>query len=578
MDSKVTMLAVGQGAMNLIEIYDVIAGRRVLVNLSLIDCGSIDGHRASQAVCERALGYAAEKMQERYILGEHLLLDNLLLTHKDGDHWNLLNRLFKTAIGVDTALISEYFGYLSIEEPVDFIENYYMNRLDEKFEHEINYYGECEIESKFSYIEKMHAGRTEMSLEYTYGNSYMFVCWGPESLCISASCVNTSDKLVGDCLNGEYVVWRLGMEEQVRWEKPSGYEGFVELFFAASGILQMIRETAIYMPDEHVKLIKNILNNINVGKKKIESATMNNLNHVFPFIQNLYIGGNSDASSKKFSALKKTLKMFSQRYVVWIAKRNSIELYGGIRLYIIEKLTLSGLRQVPGAEPVSSPSIKNNATSIVSVLLRDKVPEFEKIVFTGDATVHTFYQMLLDINTDMEQGKTVIYQNAAWTAPHHGAYKTIHGVIPDNPEGREVFPALLGAAHPIKMVVSAGVANMHGHPCKSFMDLVENYFKEAGLQAIPHDIYRNTNDKNKGHGAAWEFASTDCPFYTTYTILQDGSKGYMDYAFSFPPQNAVPAENMLLLENRAEPAGRVFDSTAIPVKAEIPSKNMFFHR
>ena len=110
------------------------------------------------------------------------------------------------------------------------------------------------------------------------------------------------------------------------------------------------------------------------------------------------------------------------------------------------------------------------------------------------------------------------------------------------------------------------------------MSLVENYFTRAGLQDIPHDIYRNANDKNRAGGAAWEFVSTNLPLYTTYTILQDGSEGYRDYVFSFSTENAVPAENLLLLENREEPAGRVFGSTTIPSKTEIPSKSMFFQR
>lgn len=566
MDSKVTMLAVGQGAMNLIEIYDNIDGKKVLVNLSLIDCGSIDGHPASKAACEASLEYAVGKMRERYEFGDCLLLDNLLITHRDGDHWNLLDRLFRMTIGMETALISENIGYLRVEESDDHIENYYVNRIDSIFRYEKNYYGECEIELTFSFRVNGQDVIPDMILEYEYGDDYMSVCWSPGFLHVYVS----NDKLADLCLSGKYDLYTLnGMST---WKIPSTYAGFLQVFFGRFGIFQRIKETVINMPAEHEKVMVELLKKIEISKEDIEKAVMQNPDHVPPFIQNVYIGGNSSASGGKFSAMEKTLKMLSPNDVFEIEKGSFIDLYGGFRLYIIENLAVDELIQLTGAESVKKASIKNNATSIVSVLLLDGVPEFEKIVFTGDATVHTFYQMLLDIDEVVE------YQNAIWTAPHHGAYTTIHGQIPDNEEEREVFPVLLEQAQPKKIVISAGVENIHGHPCFWFVCDAAEVLQSMATQGMPHDIYYNTNNSNKKCGAEWKFISTQIPLYTTYTILQNGSEGYRDYVFSFPPENAVPAENLLLLENREEPAGRVFGSTAIPVKTEIPSKSMFFHR
>lgn len=578
MDSIVTMLAVGQGAMNLIEIYDVLEGERVLVNLSLIDCGSIDGHPVSKAACEKSLGFAVEKMRERYdTFGDGMMLDHLLLTHKDADHWNLLERLFQMAIGVETALVSENIGYLRVEESDNYIENYYVNRLEGNYRYEKNYYDECEIELTFTYKVSGQDSIPEMILEYEYGDNYMSVCWRPEFLSVSVFNVYRQlNQPVGLCIFGRYGLFLPKTKEHINWEIPSGYKEFLELFFDISGILQVILENYTDIPAGHTVVMREMLTNINVSREDIEKVTMENPDHVPPFIKNLYIGGNSSAFSGKFGAMERTLTMLSKNREFLVNKGRCIDLYGRIQLYIIEKLNEYGLKRVNNAESVSKPSIKNNATSIVSVLLLDGESAFKKIVFTGDATVHTFYQMLLDIDADIKQGKPVKYKNAAWTAPHHGAYKTIHGKIPI--KGGEVFPALLEQVHPTEMVVSAGVVNIHGHPCRSFMDLVENYFTRAGIRDIPHDIYRNTNDKNRAGGAVWEFAPIECPLYTTYTILQDGSEGYRDYVFSFSTENAVPAENRLLLENREEPAGRVFGSTTIPSKTEIPSKSMFFHR
>ncbi|MDE6846126.1 MAG: hypothetical protein K2J99_10210 [Lachnospiraceae bacterium] len=581
MDSKVTMLAVGQGAMNLIEIYEYINGQRVLVNLSLIDCGSIDGHPYSKAACERALDYAAGKMRERYGQGEYLLLDNLLITHGDGDHWNLLDCLLQKVIGAGVALIikNQYSGWLRVEEKDGFKEIYYMNAIDKIYRYEKNYYEEFEIELEVSYICEDEDIIQQVNLEYEYEDNYIAVCWNPQYFNIIVSDeTEAENKLSIACDSENYIIktktgWRNGII-------PQTYEEFIDLF---ARIYIGIRDSVIQIPDEHHRIFMDILNiqkTSEISPEEIAIAVRENPNPAFPFIRNVYIGGNSSSDESKFNAMVKTLKMCAQNDVFIKAEKGIyIDLYGGLQLYIIENLQADMLMQVINAESVDKLSIKNNATSMVSVLLLDGVPEFEKIVFTGDATVHTFYQMLLDINTDIEQGKPIIYQDATWTAPHHGAHRTIHGEIPNDQEGREVFPHLLEVAHPTKMVVSAGVNNIHGHPCQSFMECVSKYMEEKVLQTMPqHFVYRNRNNHNKAVGAKWEFAPTNLPLYTTYTILENGSEGYMNYEFSFPPRNAVPAENMLLLENREEPAGRVFGSTTIPVKAEIPSKSMFFHR
>lgn len=576
MDSKVTMLAVGQGAMNLIEIYDVLEGRRVLVNLSLIDCGSIDGHPDSKAACEKALDYVAEKMKERYRQKEYLLLDNLLITHGDGDHWNLLKRLFSTVFGENLVLvIGDRCGeWIHVKEEDGFKEIYYMNEMDGTFRYEKNYYEEFEIELAVSYICKDEDIIQQVDLEYEYDDNYLFVCWNPQYFnIIVLDKIEAANKLSISC-DSEECTYTIDTKTGKRTGIiPQTYEAFINLF---SRIYIGIRASVIQIPDEHHWIFTDMLNikkTPEISPEEIEAAVREKLNPARPFIRNVYIGGNLSLYGRKFNAMVGTLKTYTQNAVFIKAKKGEyIDLYGGFQLHIIENLAADKLETVIDAESVEKASIKNNATSMVSVLLLDGVPEFEKIVFTGDATVHTFYQMLLDIDI------SAIYRDAVWTAPHHGAYTTIHGHILYEEEEVEVFPVLLEVVHPIKMVVSAGVKNMHGHPCISFMDCVYIYLENSELQAEPHNVYCNLEDYNRKNGAEWDFFKVEVALYTTYTKFENGSEGYMDYAFFFPPRNAVPAGTMLLLENREEPVGRVFDNTTIPSKTEIPSKSMFFHR
>lgn len=577
MESKVTMLAVGQGAMNLIEIYD----ERGLVNLSLIDCGSEDRDSASKDACKEALHYVSEKMKERFHQGDYVMLDNLLITHGDSDHWNLLDRLFEEAVGAKITFIDREgkIRYFLNETADGYKETYYLNTIEGNRSclYEIKYCKEFEIGLSITYIES--SPYISVELDYTYEEKYFYVQWDPEFIymivfdeLLSSYDIEQQNKLPVYCNDKKFYITINNKKEE--YDIPPNYEEFIFLFYE---LYCYMKSDIMQIPDEHDRVIKDLLDMGIPEKEDIYTILVQNNKCHLPFIEKVYIGGNPYSYGTKFTEMMQAISMCTQNDVVIKVKEgDDISLECGLKLHIIENLEVNQLQKVIKAEAVTKASIRNNATSMVSVLLLDQNPGFKKIVFTGDATVHTFFQILFKIDPE----KPYEYCNAVWTAPHHGAYTTMRGLMYEFGQKvrTEVFPKALSLMCPNQMVVSAGVNNIYGHPCHSFMEWVSEFMECNEFQDMQHTVYWNQNDHNRKCGAEWELKPVEIPLYTTYTTLQNGSVGYQNKTFSYPSEYDVLEENILLLENRIEPEGRIFGSKTIPVKEEIPSKSMFFHR
>lgn len=104
---RVTMLAVGQGTSNLIEVYDN-AGR--MKQLILIDCGG-DGSekvhvRSSTWIILDAMRKRAETEgnYDRY-------LDFLIISHQDGDHHSILKNILETLKDKKRVYIKHFFHF-----------------------------------------------------------------------------------------------------------------------------------------------------------------------------------------------------------------------------------------------------------------------------------------------------------------------------------------------------------------------------------------------------------------------------------------------------------------------------------
>ncbi len=110
------VLPIGQGACNLVEVYDD-SNPKKLVFLGMVDCGNKSNEQAFNVAgyagkfnsnVEASFDYITRKMRERAgianggVTGEikyNLLLDLFILTHQDGDHWILLEKMLESVKG-----------------------------------------------------------------------------------------------------------------------------------------------------------------------------------------------------------------------------------------------------------------------------------------------------------------------------------------------------------------------------------------------------------------------------------------------------------------------------------------------
>lgn len=89
---RATVLTVGQGSGNLIEVYDDME----LINLILIDFGSDDGNYRSCQEVNDLMKTRGNKAKEEGITKKDFYLDCLIISHQDQDHYNLMNNILTT--------------------------------------------------------------------------------------------------------------------------------------------------------------------------------------------------------------------------------------------------------------------------------------------------------------------------------------------------------------------------------------------------------------------------------------------------------------------------------------------------
>lgn len=518
MKSVVTMLPVGQGAMNLIEIYDDYCGKEILVNLTLIDCGSADGRNKAGDVCENSLEYAVDKMKERWDISqatrEYLYLDTLIITHKDLDHWNLLQKLFSKLVGGDASIIDadEKVGMLEIMVSEVCTQTLYANCLNEKSEiyrHQISYVDECEIAVQYNQENAWNSRQVEF--EYSFGDMVLWGSWKTGNLVIWLDSPDLTYKMLAyTFLEKTYL--EVG-EEPREYEAPTEMDAFL---FLLSKVM-----CAIGIATEHFNYIGEMVKNLCTDGEAIKKIIESNKNTKVPFIGNVYIGGNIFSSGTRFKNMEQFLRKISRNPFSIAGTGSSIDLYGAYNLLIIQRMSIFDLEDIPGAASKTSPSIKNNATSIVCALHLSGDENFQKVIFTGDATVHTFYRVLQDM--DREPRLIQECANAVWTAPHHGAWRTLQGEIEIGEDKVSVFSVILIKTHPNGMIISAGVENKYGHPDSNFIQMMCSYWSYGTIQVDNHAIYLCGSDNAGTSGRTWGFMETTAPLYTLYT--KDNTSG-----------------------------------------------------
>lgn len=603
----VTMLPVGQGAMNLIEIYD---NNEILQNLSLVDCGiartTPAKYRNLGTPVKECVDYVVKKMKIRHqAASDKVYLDYVLFTHRDSDHWTLFDALWEAMFGEDIVLSRAGLPVRYLHKRIDekAAEELFWDQRDNYAEYrrtgtspdrETCYWREFECKISFS------ENSPRLSIRYEGGDGRYMVKIGPSALGYNFQLHdNHTEKLVAT------MVLKLRYEEGVpmttfdgffrnrgrTWKSPIPYPGsatdiakaWVEFGkYAASQErgMEVLAELEYHFGDyKYLEITRDGINSRLQGEGTVSGV-----------IGQVITGGSikADVSAKGGpSYVKKMLEraeLLSRNGIVEAAPPQSYEMGKGspFVLYILERLqldTLSGIR-VKGAEGASSSAIQKNGTSAVSSLENSEDAEFKKFIFTGDATIHTFFKM-------EESGVFEPRQDAVWTAPHHGSYPTIKGMKPAPDGGEEekakdipAFPEMLKEFQPEVMIVSAGYPNSYGHPNNTFVNWAGEYLAtRPGVES--HWILYNLSD---GKNFNRQDRQTD---QLIFTMLEPSENGLVPQMFRFTVDN-VSAEfyheriNILDVSPKSEQKNVATDVRA-RIKGDkspvsVPQPGMFFRR
>lgn len=590
----VTVLPVGQGAMNLIEVYD---DCNALVNLSLIDCGT---DRTTPARFDKldtpvreSVEYVAEKMRERFCNQEDVFLDNVLFTHRDSDHWTLFDSLWEALFGQSTVVVGSEGCQL----------RYGMNIMDDGTEEEFladlsvsmaKYRRTMCCPEKEGYWSDFHCtlffldDREEIKMKYEDGD-------GRYILTITFSMTESDFNLYDNKTNKMII--------NVALKEGSEGEG------AAEGIIigqqRVVKLSDAYPEDYKQKALfwKDFGNYVAESETGMEM--LKQLNYFFGdlsfldytsddiiewleeydgverVIGSVLVGGSMQAghvNGGRDSGVKEMLRraeLLSGQNVIELARGYSYELGDMFVLSILERLELNtlGRIKIARAKSAGNSAIKKNATSAVSSLESNEIADFPKFIFTGDATIHTFYAMYCS-EVFAER------KNAVWTAPHHGSWKTINGML-SKEEDLPLFPILLNEFDPHTAIISAGFENRHGHPNLTFVQWMRNYLNEKKKKGSRHLIYYNSNDES---AANWNTGIID---ENLFTILEDSESGLTaqmhcfaaslgSYAFSHT-QEGIVINSLNAEKAAANSAIKESVKTGKPEFA-VPHADLFFRR
>lgn len=584
----VTVFPVGQGAMNLVEVYD---NENMLQNLSLIDCG-ID--RTSPANFQHLDGpvknsvvYVVEKMRERQQISGSVFLDYVLFTHRDADHWTLFDCLWETLTGVSLVAIttdnwSMRYGQRSIDAWTE--DAYFIDTLNDLAEctrtskHIVKGYYWNHFEGRLSFYEdEVMLKITCQGIDGQYTikidsskacHRFRFYDNYEENLLLNAYLTVRDDKTA--VVNGTYeyeteteTEW-IYTSETVQWESFTPHTIFEEVSLwvgfgkdmasGYGGAAEILGQLDYCLQDSSFfGLTKEYILGILPGEGGVRGA-----------IGQVLVGGSVFADQTKSgrdSGVKKMLKraeMLSLKGVVELSKGWSFELGGPFVLSILERLDLDTLRKrtITNAKNGGDTAIQKNGTSAVSSLENNEDGNFPKFVFTGDATIHTFYEMYRSQVFEMRQ-------NAVWTAPHHGSYPTIKGDIKTLP----LFPFFLYKFDPFAVIVSAGYPNKHGHPNITFIQWLRSHLRKKRNIDPSHSICYNDNDSRT---AEWKTGIIDENVFTGR-----GTCGSLVIAQAYIFSASPGAQEFEFDKRRMD-----LKETVKTVKSEctVPHADLFFRR
>jgi beta-lactamase superfamily II metal-dependent hydrolase len=581
-ETRVTVLAIGQGSASLIEVWEGDSyEKRSNLFVALMDCGSDDSKERQNVIA--SISTIQEAMIRRTGDETQPYLDVLIISHQDKDHWDKLNILFEKVNG--KRIINELFNNVEtcIQKPA------LINMLFDKMsditvlagqEQYSNIKSICDI-VLYKGSQHLQIEGQELYTNITYSYTYFFefktytVQFETDDpyLEISITYNDNKDKnknnykwsFTKDNISEEYrydynekeQLYELkgpcpnrAIPENCSWERI--FKETMDHFFC---------RTQIYLSSDIIMAIfsryQEFLENFTI--KFVQETIANNQN-LQCYIGQTFIGGQENIYSRSFENMRDRIKaVTNSRIEQLIRNQNRKEILMhrelGMKCTVLCCNTLSNCNFRPGG---SGRSLEHNASSAV---VQWEI-NGDKVLYPGDATVHTMYYMLMNNLTSTSQ-------NCILLAPHHGS-GTTSGIADKNGPGDswEVLEGFLKNIHPRGIFISAGLNNRHGHPNLSFvLKAVGALFTQ---KTDLHYIYYNTQLSGNTE-RDYQMTNAIIPLYTTVSYNKDEQIEYMSYSFS-PHLNNKDKQCEEELLDQAEAAITV--EQAVPFGEEQPERSI----
>lgn len=496
-NSVLTVLPMGQGACNLIEIYgrDKANDPEKLIYLGMVDCGSDNSKEA--AYIEYSYQYLKERMLKRGTVkygpqttSQKPYIDTLILTHRDADHHNKFKYLEEYLS--QTAILVKEDDSASKTKALKTKKTLRKGNVNHKVTVNNN-------KSEATYV--LYKGRRQHKAIFRKGGNIR---------------IERSYVLIAGDL-------RIKLNKYKNWYKVRINED-KEKLLKNTDTFKVLDELVSLLPNTYNNQIKKEIKSgfEDIMDKKIDYEYVNNnvnnsaITVAPPVVGTSYYGGENN--DKNFSLFNDATKNAIYMPISPNGTTVSIDNIADAKVHFI---STNDDTTIDFSNIKSSPE---NRASIVSLWDTKTV----KYLMTGDTTA----QAMAFLNKISDTDKAVYSGANVMTAPHHGSDLTSRGFIKKNGEAKpknmwQIYSGFLSNYKPQGVAISAGYSNEHGHPGRNFLDVTYCYFKNNNkVNETEHSIYANLNDTVESSKRCYGLYKTRAPIYS---ILQKDSDGNLSF-------------------------------------------------
>ncbi len=538
-NSVLTVLPMGQGACNLIEIYgrDKANDPEKLIYLGMVDCGSDDSKENINI--NESFAYLWNKMYQRGKVRntDKPLIDIVLLTHRDSDHHDKFMPL-------ETYLQNNVISYDSTKGRGKTAKKKTYTRSVKKGFQSYKAYSKGDEEAR---IYSLHKIGMQMLAEFYKENS-------PKIIKRRYTLNRNNNKIKLSKYKNYYKVQINDDSEKTieSVDTDSVLEGLKDKLNNNTTFNQAQKDDIITEFRETMKSDINY-NSIDdeIGKHPLAP----------PIVDLCYYSGKDVSLDgvELFTQAAKDPKYLPNHSMSTINVPDTnakIEILCSLSKY---DKKISNVKKS-----------EENLASAVSLWNTGK----GKYILAGDATVHTMENLNNIYKNDYENANVM-------TAPHHGADLTSRGFIKKSGEAKpknmwKIYSDLINKYKPQGIAISAGYDNKHGHPGRNFLDVTYCYFNNNNkVNETEHSIYANLDDTVKNSNRRYGLYKTKAPIYS---ILQKNDAGNLCFrALQYSDSSYTPVDGNWSNQCTQAPSA-VYDSSTTDCKNIKTKQSPFDYR